>query len=584
MKKVLSILLCIGLFFSLTACGSSDGGKSDVLGDSSLSSGSTSNNEDTAKEEKTGLANPKGMFPITDEKVTLEVFAAVDPEANVNDNAYIKWFEEQTNVELKVTHRVTTLDDVTSQKTLLLASGDYPEVFFEAFTAAEQIQYGMTDGIIISNNDLYDQYADNFQKLYDEFPEHKQISYAPDGNVYGYSIPELAGHVRAYPKMWLNTAWLDELNMDVPTTTEEFKQMLIAFRDSDPGGAGAGNVIPLTGDIDDPVEAFLANSFLPFNVNLRWLPGSHFSYLDDDGVIQYAANQPAYKEALLYINDLWKEGLIDIAAYSQTSEQAKQTVMQKPTRVGAFVGMHLAQFIELSDEEMYSSYRAIEPLKGPEGVQWQPSFSGLEGQPTPGTYYAITDRCENPDVAFRVVDFMLSEESTIHKMGAEGIDWEYAPEGTKNIRGGECEYTLINYPPESEVRKTKIDRVFVTHPRLGTLDFRDKYAPAYPDEVLLTDSSHFESRLEWETLPLVEHIYPYTLPNMFFMTAEETTEFTQLYTNLNTHVIQSSAEFITGARDIEKEWDTYLKALDGFGLERFLELYQTAYDDFSAKS
>ena len=48
-------------------------------------------------------------------------------------------------------------------------------------------------------------------------------------------------------KMWVYMPWLEELGLDVPTTTEEFHDMLIAFKDGDPNRTGRADTIPLTG-------------------------------------------------------------------------------------------------------------------------------------------------------------------------------------------------------------------------------------------------------------------------------------------------------------------------------------------------
>ena len=50
-----------------------------------------------------------------------------------------------------------------------------------------------------------------------------------------------------YFRWWINKNWLEKLNLAVPTTTEELKNVLIAFRDNDPNGNGQKDEIPLSG-------------------------------------------------------------------------------------------------------------------------------------------------------------------------------------------------------------------------------------------------------------------------------------------------------------------------------------------------
>ena len=41
---------------------------------------------------------------------------------------------------------------------------------------------------------------------------------------------------------------------------------------------------------------------------------------------------------------------------------------------------------------------------------------------------------------------------------------------------------------------------------------------------------------------------------------------------------ETSVAFMTGAKDIDAEWDTYISDLDRVGLQDLLKMYQTAYD------
>lgn len=44
----------------------------------------------------------------------------------------------------------------------------------------------------------------------------------------------------------INVEWLEKLGLDMPTTTEELKEVLIAFKTKDPNGNGKADEIPLS--------------------------------------------------------------------------------------------------------------------------------------------------------------------------------------------------------------------------------------------------------------------------------------------------------------------------------------------------
>lgn len=44
----------------------------------------------------------------------------------------------------------------------------------------------------------------------------------------------------------------------------------------------------------------------------------------------------------------------------------------------------------------------------------------------------------------------------------------------------------------------------------------------------------------------------------------------------------SVAQFITGELSLEKDWDSYVETLKGYGVETYVNLYQKAYDEFNS--
>ena len=195
----------------------------------------------------------------------LTVFAA--KPATVEDldtNLFTKELEELTNVH--ITWQTCTEDGLDEKRNILFASGDYPDVLLSAgITKEEQMMYG-EQGVLIPLNDLIDKYSVEFKKLLEEIDWLRPAITAPDGNI--YALPQIneAYHVTMGQKLWINTTWLEKLNLDMPTTTEEFEEVLKAFKTQDPNGNGVADEIPLSGAItgwNTGVEDFLLNAFIP---------------------------------------------------------------------------------------------------------------------------------------------------------------------------------------------------------------------------------------------------------------------------------------------------------------------------------
>lgn len=62
------------------------------------------------------------------------------------------------------------------------------------------------------------------------------------------------------------------------------------------------------------------------------------------------------------------------------------------------------------------------------------------------------------------------------------------------------------------------------------------------------------------------------------LTREESSEISNIRTMIDDYVEENQALFCLGTRDIDKEWDAYVKEFEVLGLDKMLEVYQAAYD------
>lgn len=85
--------------------------------------------------------------------------------------------------------------------------------------------------------------TDQFIKECGDYPNALR---SPDGTVRALPIGDETAHNTIDSQLWINQKWLDKLNLDMPQTPEEFKEVLIAFRDKDPNGNGIQDEIPFT--------------------------------------------------------------------------------------------------------------------------------------------------------------------------------------------------------------------------------------------------------------------------------------------------------------------------------------------------
>ena len=139
--------------------------------------------------------------------------------------------------------------------------------------------------------------------------------------------------------MFINRAWLDKLGLEVPTTTDELKTVLEAFRDGDPNGNGVQDEIGVYGFAgggygENTVDA-LMNAFIFWNGGLS---------LSDDGTEVIAPfTQDAWREGLTYLNELSSEGLLSANIFTDDGQQFKAILNQETPIVGLTTALRVPE-------------------------------------------------------------------------------------------------------------------------------------------------------------------------------------------------------------------------------------------------
>lgn len=583
MKRLFVLLIALFLMLSVILVGCGETAKE---GSSEPSEGKTE--ESTPKGEKSeekGPVTPAGELPIVKEPITLTIFKeptglAQQTIDNWQDNEVLKYITEKTNIKLDIIFLSQT--DPKQQLVLALTSGDYPDAAIldwnAKITYPEVMQYGVKEKILYPLNDLIDKYGFELKKIFELRPTYRAMITAPDGNIYGLPRFTECYHCMSYPKLWFNYAWLEKLGLKEPQTTDELYEVLKAFKTQDPNGNGKADEIPLTGCIEwaCPVENWILNCFIVTPPTISANEQSHFlSWIDNK--VTFVANRPEFKMAIEYMKKLYDEGLLDPAAFTQNTEGLSQQCRGEEVIVGAYTADHIGMGVDFDNQkDVADMYHALPPVEGPTGARYQsynpPEFGGYN--------FVIFDTCKYPEAAFRLADFLLSEDMLfVQHYGMKGVTWD-APEdpNAKNIEGGPLKCVPITLPADA----TEEEQIkYYNNTFWGSLmgDLRERRAMWTPEATPENLRNLYEVRIHWETMKTEKYWPEVALPRTLFMDQEEADEFAELKTSIVGHVRKNIAMFVTGARSLD-EWDDYVEELNRFGVERYVELYSKAYDNY----
>lgn len=551
MKRLLSMILivvfCMLLF--MTGCAKTSGKEE------SKTSGNSTQTASISDKEESNLTSP-GTFPIVKEKETLKVWSSPPSWiGDLSDNWFTKYFEEKTNVHIEWIR--ANMEEHWDKLNLVLASqSDLPEVFMSwGITPSQQITYG-SQGVFIPLNDLIEKYGYATKKVFEYDASIKNRITAPDGNIYGLPAINECYHCTYSHKMWINQKWLDNLGVEMPKTTDQFYEVLKAFKENDPNKNGKADEVPLIrASWQGNIDYFLMNAFI---YNEGWIR----LMLKDDKVIQ-APVQPEWQEGLRYLHKLYAEGLMDPEIFLSDDNKVKiLTGSDDGNRVGVAAGGALS-FVDHSTL-VKEEFVALAPLEGPEGVKFAKQYPFGMGDGN----FVITKECKNPDVAFRLGDaiYQLFIEEDFNLYGEEGVMWEKAKPGDVGLDGKPAKYrTLMSgQEPNNSTWSSGINTFLTASYRNG-------------DAVVQGVWNH-EKVLYDETKNKYAGLGPKQIMPVFFMPEEEAAEWGELTTTISNYLEESIARFVTGDMDIDKDWDKYVSELKKIGYDRLAEMAQKAYD------
>ena len=528
------------------------------------------------KKDKEVKLTEAGTYPIVPEgeELTLTCFTMTMPNVeNFETNDFTKYLEDLTGVHIEWV--TAGRDDWQEKLNMMLSSGDYPDMLLGL--SPDLAKFGVKEQIIVPMDEyINEENMPNYMKLYGD---RLDLSRETDGQIYSLIAENDCYHCSYGRKMWINTKHLEEMGVEMPTTTDEFLEVCKKFKEYKPDGIAVLGSAPGQGWYSE-FENFLMGSFI--------LPPSTSYTLDRrdktavtwDGEIVCVAQDDRYREFLKYANTLYNEGALYDGDFTQTEEQMKSIINQDGAPVLAFTTGTISNCIDVtSNPDLYAQYEAMSPLKGPDGTQLTTYFKYLsinDGN------FSFTDTCKSPEAALRWADFFYSEIGDLaSQYGAdEGKDWVLNPEGKFGLNGEPAKYEILNkYSAETQNHDWQDlgIRVAPAEYRLGAAVEQDVDVKG-PDglEKLLYDATEqkyapygqTEENSDLDVLPKLK------------LTSEETSSISTVAVEIEKLIDEASTAYIVGTRNIndDKDWDSFKDALDKAGLKDLLEVYQTAYD------
>ena len=547
MKKKIALTLAVfmGMATVFTGCGENKGSEEKKETVKETKAEEVVTTDDGRK--MVGNMYVEGL-PIVKEKEKFTIF--VDDGGKPEDKIMYPILEEQTNVEVELL--LYPYDIAKEKKNILINSGKYPDVFAGWILGQKDIlKDGMEEGLYIPIGEYIEKYAPTMSKVLD-IKGVRQTMTLPDGHI--YTIPYVIGTPELSFLPFINYEWLEAVGMEMPTTTEAFREVLRAFKTKDPNGNGVADEIPYSADPNNLYFGYLGGWF-----GVAATQQEPMGFAMEDGKLAYQFNKEGYKETMKYLNSLYEEGLIDPEIFTQDSAQWK--AKGKQNLYGCSMAYGAGDFVESDVATQRNAFDPLPVLKS-DFVDTPNYGRGSYGAVTFKNQVAITDRAKNPEVIVRWFDNVFEMDNSVQiQAGLIGKRIEKLGEGkyraldeTKLSEADREKYGWGNMFTQSMPKYFPID--------LKILPIEGKELPY--DEKKVADKLY---------APYLDEVIPQA-----WATAEDAKRVSILETDINNYVTKKQAEWISGQADVEAEWADYGAQLDKLGLQELTEIRTRAVE------
>lgn len=494
----------------------------------------------------------EGQYPIEQEGVTLTYWMSMNAGAakyiNSQDEnpANIK-LQSDTGVDIEYIHPATGMDHESFN--MLIASGELPDMIQlpddDWYTGGLQALYDA--GAIIDLAPYLDEYAPQYKEVIaDNETATRQVW--QDGKVFGFYKVTYADPLAHF----INSTrqdWLDEAGIETLRTIEDYEAYFDWIL------ANKEGVIPI----------YNARSTLGLNLLMGCfdLINDWMQPKGEEGTATYYAYTENFKEYLTLMNKWYEKGYISKDFMTLTHTEAKAMFDAGKIAVLSDPGLDIVA----RNKENFPVIH-VWPMRKTADYRLGSGMSNAPIGSTFGNDYVtvITSACDNVEAAIEFMNYGYTYEGAlVHNFGVEGELWNWGENGLPEFTD-----MILNNPDGISIT----DGSFCLKNHFGS---RYCYSDAIQHPGNASNTHNTSLRLEWTA-----DTDNYLQMPPIILNVDEATERAELMGEIETYVEEMRLKFITGAESLDN-YDTYLETLKSLGMERAIELTQSALDRFNGK-
>ncbi len=355
-------------------------------------------------------------LPITEEEVTITYFLGYESstlnyiDGGVLENQQVwKWLAENTGLTFELT--VVSKDNETDKFNLMVASGDYTDIV-PASDYSTGVEAAYEDEVYLDLTDYIEEYMPNYwtiinadQNLYEDVQDGDKF-------IAIYSVKDQVANPDG-TGAFIRLDWLEDLNMEIPTTYDELTEVLKAFKSE----KGASEPMSLFSTVSMGNGLLMGGFGSLAELNADGAGDATNGYYQIDGTVIYGGTADGTRKYLSWLNALYNEGLIDFE-----NMQNRETNPFSDLNAGAAADGSTGYIF--TNQPFGSEYTNMAIANGDESCNWWPVQDVAEESGQTICFYeetklvdtgnvAVTTDCENLEVVLMFLDYGYSYEGSL---------------------------------------------------------------------------------------------------------------------------------------------------------------------------
>ena len=489
----------------------------------------------------------------SEERITVKVFRLKMPfEASMDDMEVFDVMSEKFNIDFVFEN--PSYENYMERLNLVMMDDDIPDVLM-GIPTSELTKYADT-GIIIPLEDYIETKMPSYKAILDSHRGMAETLISNDGHT--YQLTEFKETYSGNTPYIVRTDWLKQLGIEAPVTIEEWENYWELVKTTDLNGNSKNDEIPFSGYGLEKLRNFCT----------AWgVVDGFYTDPEDNGKVHYGPIEDEFKEAVIWMNEMWEKGYIDPECLTLTESTFTGRIAQNI--VGSFSGTlgGMMATPNASMQESVPGFRldATQPPIGPAGVQIHTNIDSKGG--TGMAVACITSACENVDRVVEWLEYMYSDEGALlMNMGVEGKHY--------TMENGEAVYTdFVSNNPDGLTPKYAV----------GSFSIMQGFGPSIMLDSCINgvdDASVVQAKATCID-PFIEESSKYILPSTLTFSPEQNEIITGTMTDVEIYVDEMIMKFISGREPIEN-WDVYVAKVKDMGIEKVISTYQSVMTSYSS--